>query len=90
MLDRWFFAHPRSIEESYLQHQRMAWGFSVSLLKAAAACFVHGLVPGLFSSTGSVTIAQLHERMVMNRKVPNRVASPESLPKFPHYPPITD
>ena len=68
MLDRWFRAHPRSVNESYLEHQRMAWGFSASLLKAAAACFIHGLVPGLFESTASRSVAELHERMARQRR----------------------
>ena len=70
MMDRWFLAHPRSVEESYLQHQRAAWGFSASLLKAAVACFIHGLVPGLFESTASRRVTALHERMVHQRRGP--------------------
>jgi hypothetical protein len=68
MLDRWFVAHPRSVEESYLQHQRAAWGFSASLLKAAATCFIHGLVPALFESSASRSVAELHEHMVTQRR----------------------
>jgi hypothetical protein len=68
MLDRWFLAHPRRLDESYLAHQRAAWGFSGSLLKAAIACFIHGLVPGLFESTASRSIAELHERMAYQRR----------------------
>ena len=67
MLDRWFLAHPKRVGESYFAHQRMALGFSGALLKAALACFVHALVPGLFESTASRAIAELHERMVRNR-----------------------
>jgi hypothetical protein len=68
MLDRWFLAHPRSVDESYLQHRRAAWGFSASLLKAAATCFIHGLVPVLFESTASRSVAELHERMIHQRR----------------------
>jgi hypothetical protein len=67
MLHRWFLAHPRSVEESYLGHQRAAWRFSASLLKAALACFIHGLVPALFESTASRSVAELHKRMVYHR-----------------------
>jgi len=73
MLDRWFFAHPRSVNENYLEHQAMALGFSAALLKAAAACFIHGLVPALFPSTGSRTVAQLHEQMI-SRRAPKRLS----------------
>jgi Family of unknown function (DUF6356) len=68
MLDRWFLAHPRSVDEPYLEHQRAAWRFSVSLLKAAGACFIHGLVPALFESAASRSIAELHQRMVEQRR----------------------
>jgi hypothetical protein len=68
MLDRWFLAHPGSVDETYLAHQRAAWGFSASLLKAAAACFIHGLVPALFESTASRCVADLHERMARQRR----------------------
>jgi hypothetical protein len=68
MLERWFLAHPRSVDETYLAHRRAAWGFSASLLKAAVACFIHGLVPALFESTASRSIAELHERMTTKRR----------------------
>lgn len=68
MLDRWFLAHPRSVDESYLEHRRTAWRFSASLLKASAACFIHGLVPALFETTASRSVADLHERMARQRR----------------------
>jgi hypothetical protein len=64
---RLFLEHPRSVGESYLEHQRRALGFGVSLLLAALACFVHALVPGLFVRTGSTAITRLHDRMVAHR-----------------------
>ena len=67
MFNRLFLDHPRSVGESYLEHQRHAFGFGISLLGAALACLVHALVPGLFVRTGSDTIKRLHERMVVNR-----------------------
>ena len=77
MLDQLFLAHPRTVDESYPQHRRAAWAFSASLLKAAAACFIHGLVPALFESTASQTVEALHERMVSTRmrRLPYRAAS---------------
>lgn len=68
MLSRWFLDHPRSVDESYLEHQAHALRFSGSLLMAAGACFIHALVPGLFVRTGSRTIERLHDEMVVHRK----------------------
>jgi hypothetical protein len=68
MLDRWFLAHPRSINESYLEHQACALKFSFSLIKAGLACFVHALVPGLFERTASGMVAKLHDEMIAHRK----------------------
>ena len=68
MLERWFLSHPRSVNESYLEHQGCAMRFSVSLLGAGLACFVHALVPALFERTASQAIERLHGEMVMHRK----------------------
>ena len=68
MLSRWFLDHPRSVDESYLEHQAHALRFSGSLLMAAGACFIHALVPGLCVRTGSRTIERLHDEMVVHRK----------------------
>ena len=87
MLDRWFLAHPRTVDESYSQHRRAAWSFSASLLKAAAACFIHGLVPALFESTASQTVDALHERMgsARMRRLPHRAAAiPRASPGTAH------
>jgi Family of unknown function (DUF6356) len=67
VFNRLFLDHPRSVGESYLEHQRHAFGFGVALLGAALACLVHALVPGLFVRTGSEAITRLHDRMVVHR-----------------------
>jgi hypothetical protein len=64
---RLFLDHPRSVGESYLEHQRHASGFGIALLGAGLACLVHALVPGLFVRTGSDAIARLHDRMIVHR-----------------------
>ena len=88
MLDRWFLAHPRSVDETYLAHRRAAWGFSASLLKAAAACFIHGLVPALFESTASRCVADLYERMARQRR--GIQAETQMLSEAPSLAPIPD
>jgi len=80
MLERWFLAHPREVEETYFAHQSAALSFAAQLFAAAGACFVHALVPGLFQNTGSRTIARLHERMITKRvrNAPEIERSPET------------
>ncbi len=67
MIQRLFTEHPRSVDESYLQHLAAALGFSVRLALAALACLVHAFLPFLFVKTGSAMITTLHDRMVTNR-----------------------
>lgn len=67
MVERWFLSHPRSVNESYLEHQACAMRFSLSLVGAGLACFVHALVPGLFERTASQAIERLHGEMVTHR-----------------------
>lgn len=67
MLRRLFFDHPASVGETYWQHQAHAFSFGGRMTIAGLACLAHGLFPALFVRTGSRTIAQLHDRMVVNR-----------------------
>lgn len=66
MLQR-FTDHPNSVNETYLQHMGMAFGFGGRMLAGGLACFVHGLFPWLCLSRGSDTIRGLHQRMVTQR-----------------------
>lgn len=80
MFERWFLSHPRSVNESYLEHQAVALAFSGSLFKAAAMCFVHALVPGLFERSASHAVEQLHQRMVTQRQRHETTAPRDATP----------
>jgi hypothetical protein len=71
---RRFTDHPASVNETYLQHLGMAFGFGGRMLVGSLACFVHGLFPWLCLSRGSDTIRSLHHRMVTHRIVRPRQA----------------
>jgi hypothetical protein len=60
--------HPTSVGETYAQHFAHAIGFGTRMVLAGVACILHGLLPFLFVRTGSRAVAQLHERMVINRR----------------------
>ena len=64
-----FKDHPASVGESYFEHMAVAFGFGARLLAAALACFVHGLLPFLFTRTGSSAVKRLHEEMTLGRSV---------------------
>jgi len=63
LLDRAFREHPRSLGESYWQHQQRALAFGMAMIVAGLACLVHALVPALFERTASGAVLRLHERM---------------------------
>ncbi len=67
MFERVFLTHPRSIGETYLEHQKAAFGFAGTLFLASCACALHGMVPALFKVTGSTMVKRLYERMVLKR-----------------------
>ena len=64
---RAFTEHTASVNETYGRHLVAAWSFAFSLLGAGLACLVHGLLPFVFTHTGSSTVRDLHERMVTHR-----------------------
>ena len=67
MFKQQFIDHPKTVNETYVQHFFTAMSFSMKLFKAAIACFIHALVPGLCIKTGSKAITELHVKMVTFR-----------------------
>ena len=68
MMRSLFTEHPASVDETYGEHMGMAFSFAGRLFLGSLACFVHALLPFLFVKTGSTIIAELHDRMVINRR----------------------
>jgi hypothetical protein len=63
-----FCDHPASVDETYTEHMAAAGGFALRLFVAGFVCSVHAVLPFLFVKTGSTMIAELHDRMVTNRR----------------------
>jgi hypothetical protein len=42
------------------------------MMIGGGACLVHSLLPFLFADTASRVVAQLHERMIVNRRAGGR------------------
>jgi len=63
MFRRWFLDHPRSLGESYGEHQRAALAYAACLALAAMACFIHALIPCLFERSASRRVSRLYENM---------------------------
>ncbi len=68
MLKSLFTDHPASVDETYGEHMGVAISFGARLFAAAAACLIHAFLPFLFAKTASNAIAELHARMVANRR----------------------
>jgi hypothetical protein len=67
-MDLSFTKHPSDVGESYAEHFVVATSFGSAMILGGLACLVHGVLPFLFTSTGSSTIKRLHERMVVSRR----------------------
>lgn len=61
-----FLRHPRSVEETYLQHMVFAIRFATRLFLAALAALIHAVFPFLFEKTASAMIARMYAR-IQNR-----------------------
>ena len=68
-LIRPFTEHPASVGETYGEHLIRAVYFGTRMVFAGVACLVHGVLPFFFVRTGSRAIAELNDRMVVNRRV---------------------
>ena len=62
MIARLFQDHPASVDETYGEHARFAFGFSFRLFAAAGAALVHAVLPFAFEKTASRIVAELYAR----------------------------
>jgi len=77
---RAFTDHPASVGESYTEHMAHAGCFGLRMIGAGIACLVHALLPFLFERTGSAAIAELNDRMVVNRRAAPQLHGTSRLP----------
>ena len=59
MLTKLFLSHPRSIDESYFEHARVALTFAGVL---AYAALIHAIVRAFFEKTASRLIVELYQK----------------------------
>ncbi|MDH3667151.1 MAG: DUF6356 family protein [Paracoccaceae bacterium] len=57
-----FLTHPRSVDESYLEHMAFAGRFSGKLFLAAFAALAHAILPFMFEKTANRMIADMYAR----------------------------
>ncbi len=62
-IERIFVDHPRSVDESYFQHLRLAAGFAIALFVAGAAAAVHAVIPCMCERTASAKVRELYRRI---------------------------
>lgn len=63
--------HLQEVGETYLQHLVKATSFAVRMMAGSLACLAHGVLPFLFTHTGSDCVRRLHDEMVENRRQPS-------------------
>ena len=56
MFKRLFVDHPKSVDESYVEHFGVASKFGVTMIWGGLCALVHAIVPGWCITTGSDTI----------------------------------
>jgi hypothetical protein len=58
--------HLNEVNETYLQHMRIAFKIAFTMLVTGFFCFIHGMIPGLFKKNGSNQIAKMYEMVSRN------------------------
>lgn len=68
MFNRLFVDHPKSVDESYIEHFGVASKFGVTMIWGGLGALVHAVIPGWCITTGSDTIQRLNKIMVEQRR----------------------
>ena len=67
MFRRLFLDHPTSVGESYAEHFGVASGFGLKMIWGGARCTLHAVLPFVWKTAGSDTVAALHAELVTKR-----------------------
>ena len=73
--------HLNSCEESYFKHMQFASRTGATMIIAGLACMAHGILPGLFETTGSRAIKSLAARFTHRGAPPGKNSTPPT-PRF--------
>lgn len=63
-----FQEHPASVDETYGEHLRVAFGFARGLAKASAAAMVHAVFPFWCCTTASEEIKRLNDKVTSGKR----------------------
>ena len=63
MINKLFLDHPRSVDETFVQHFFFALTFSMTLFLAAFAALLHAFIPAACEKTASTIIKKLYARI---------------------------
>lgn len=63
MFSRFFLDHPRSVNETYFQHMKVASRVGGLMLLGSLAAFVHAIFPEWHKRTGSRMIRRLNAEL---------------------------
>lgn len=84
-LDRVFLAHPRTVDETYLEHCAFAFRISLRLLLAGSAALLHAVVPCLCETTASRIVLAMNADIVARRSKAKASHTAEPLFGFAEY-----
>lgn len=68
MFKRLFIDHPRTVDESYIEHFVFAGSFGLKMIWGGIGAVVHAIVPGLCITAGSDMIKTLNQTIVQQRE----------------------
>lgn len=60
---RIFVDHPKSVDQTYIQHMCVAGWFFSRLLAASCAALIHAMIPCLFEKTAGRMIEEMYVRI---------------------------
>jgi hypothetical protein len=67
--------HLKSCNESYFKHLLFAGRIGATMVAAGLACMAHGILPGLFETTGSRAIKTLAARFTYRGAPPEHATA---------------
>ena len=73
LFDRFLFAHPRTVGETYVEHAGIAGRFGATMVAGGIKCLVHAVLPSVFERSASDCVAKLNGELTRRRAAATHV-----------------
>lgn len=67
-----FTKHPHSVNETYVEHMKIALKYGIKMVLGGIACMIHAIFPFLFETTATSVAQEVVDHVEQRKNMPEK------------------